>query len=143
MRSSWITTPPQVRESNNHNIKKYNNNKIDHSVNLNSLSNDRIVTDYSVSSGCYDEKLSPNYDSDAESSDNEYDSFFNKYIQPYSNSSFNNNKNYNADNESVFAIRNNIVGDNDNPCNVDCSPLSPATPIILNNILSYGIIDTA
>ncbi|GAA5815201.1 hypothetical protein MFLAVUS_008707 [Mucor flavus] len=77
-----MPVPPQVRESNNHHIKKYNSNKIDHSVNLNSLSNDRIVTDYSVSSGCYDEKVSPKYDSDAESSDNEYDSFFNKYIQP-------------------------------------------------------------
>ncbi|GAA5799534.1 hypothetical protein HPULCUR_004950 [Helicostylum pulchrum] len=136
-----VSSYTENSKKNNYNIGNYNNNNIDHSVNLNYLSNDRTIPNHSVSTGCHDEKLSIDYDSDAESSDNEYNSFFNKYVQTYTNSSINNNIN-NVGNKSVFAVRNNNVGDNDNPCNINCSPLSPATPIILNNILSYGIIDT-
>ncbi|KAG1121967.1 hypothetical protein G6F37_014153 [Rhizopus arrhizus] len=42
----------------------------------------------------------------------------------------------------IFALRNNNVGDIDNPFNSDSVSFSPVTPITLNGVNAYGIIDT-
>ena len=79
------------------------------------------------------------------SDDSQTDDEFEMYYKQYDEDLFSSNKdNITSDqyNKSVFAVRNNKVGDIDNPFSSDSVSFSPVTPITLNNVNTYGIIDT-
>ncbi|EIE83945.1 hypothetical protein RO3G_08655 [Rhizopus delemar RA 99-880] len=99
------------------------------------------VTDLSLSPS-NNESTSQSYELN-ESSDDEFEFLYKHYDRNIICSNKNINANFDEEyNKNVFAIRNNKVGEDDSLFESDNVAYSPVTPITLNNVNTYGIIDT-
>ncbi|KAG1141269.1 hypothetical protein G6F37_012842 [Rhizopus arrhizus] len=99
------------------------------------------VTDLSLSPS-NNESTSHSYEQ-CESSDDEIEFLYKHYDRNIICSNKNINTSFDEEyNKNVFAIRNNKVGEDDSLFESDNVAYSPFTPITLNNVNAYGIIDT-
>ncbi|KAG1016578.1 hypothetical protein G6F26_012413 [Rhizopus arrhizus] len=99
------------------------------------------VTDLSLSPS-NNESTSQSYEQ-CESSDDEFEFLYKYYDRNIICSNKSINTSFDEEyNKNVFAIRNNKVGEDDSLFESDNVAYSPVIPITLNNVNTYGIIDT-